>query len=288
MEAAFRWARLVADAVSDASEALDHGQDPAPVLASRICGGLHADGWSYGQFDLRIGHGHCTMWPPAFEHPELIAATITMPHAHPVLHHWLTGNNDPTVVSTLITDQRRWRNSEAFDLLTRTIGCTESGGIRLDRGTETLHMIGFTRHSDFTAEEVELLRVMQRPALALIRHTHWLNGRSSEGAPWSQASDVGLTSRQLQVLELLAEGLLAGTIAHRLAVSPRTVHRHLGHIYAALGTHDRLTTVIRAQQLGLLPRGDVSPDTCPTALMNVPVRDRSSSNHVRAAPRPAT
>ena len=54
------------------------------------------------------------------------------------------------------------------------------------------------------------------------------------------------------MLRLLSEGLLARTIAARLAVSPRTVHHHLGSIYAKLGVCDRLSAVLRARGMGLL------------------------------------
>ena len=56
-----------------------------------------------------------------------------------------------------------------------------------------------------------------------------------------------------QVLELLARGLLATSIAARLNLSPRTVHKHLGNIYRKLGVHDRLVAVGVARANGLLP-----------------------------------
>ncbi|GAA3854249.1 hypothetical protein GCM10022243_19740 [Saccharothrix violaceirubra] len=61
------------------------------------------------------------------------------------------------------------------------------------------------------------------------------------------------TRRERTVLAALAEGLTADAIARRLDISPRTVHRHLQHLYRKLGTTDRLATVLRAQELGLLP-----------------------------------
>ena len=65
--------------------------------------------------------------------------------------------------------------------------------------------------------------------------------------------EARLTGRELTVLPLLAEGLTAAAIGRRLGISTRTVHKHLEHVYAKLGTADRLTTVLRARQMGLLP-----------------------------------
>ncbi len=65
--------------------------------------------------------------------------------------------------------------------------------------------------------------------------------------------DHRLTQREFTVLSVLAEGLTADAIARRLDISPRTVHRHLQHLYRKLGTTDRLATVLRAKSLGLVP-----------------------------------
>jgi DNA-binding CsgD family transcriptional regulator len=65
-------------------------------------------------------------------------------------------------------------------------------------------------------------------------------------------SATALSAREHEVLALLADGLTAAAIGRRLDISPRTVHHHLEHLYRKLGTRDRLTTVRRAGELGLL------------------------------------
>jgi DNA-binding CsgD family transcriptional regulator len=62
-----------------------------------------------------------------------------------------------------------------------------------------------------------------------------------------------LTPRETEVLGLLADGLMARTIAARLDLSPRTVHHHLGNIYEKLGVQDRLAAVLQARAAGLIP-----------------------------------
>lgn len=61
-----------------------------------------------------------------------------------------------------------------------------------------------------------------------------------------------LTARQLQVLRVMAEGLTTAAIARRLGISPHTAARHVEAVYAALGTHDRASTVLTGYRLGLL------------------------------------
>jgi DNA-binding NarL/FixJ family response regulator len=62
-----------------------------------------------------------------------------------------------------------------------------------------------------------------------------------------------LTSRELSVLNHLACGLTARAIARSLAISHETVNKHLQNIYRKLGASDRLTAVLTAQRLGILP-----------------------------------
>jgi DNA-binding CsgD family transcriptional regulator len=68
------------------------------------------------------------------------------------------------------------------------------------------------------------------------------------------AVQVLLTPRELTVLALAAESLTAEAIARRLGIATGTVQKHLENAYRKLGTSDRLTSVLRAQALGLLPR----------------------------------
>jgi DNA-binding CsgD family transcriptional regulator len=61
-----------------------------------------------------------------------------------------------------------------------------------------------------------------------------------------------LTPRELEVLELAAEGHGARRIAAELVVSPSTVRTHFEHIYAKLGVRDRAAAVAKAMRLGFI------------------------------------
>jgi LuxR family maltose regulon positive regulatory protein len=62
-----------------------------------------------------------------------------------------------------------------------------------------------------------------------------------------------LTERELEVLELFAEGLTNREIASRLFLALNTVKAHSRNIYGKLGVHNRTQAVARARALGVLP-----------------------------------
>ena len=74
------------------------------------------------------------------------------------------------------------------------------------------------------------------------------------GPPAPRAAELGLTPRELTVLTLLAEGLTATAIARKLTISSRTANKHRENLYRKLATTDRVTTVLLAQDLGLVIR----------------------------------
>jgi len=75
------------------------------------------------------------------------------------------------------------------------------------------------------------------------------------GPGTNQASTQGqdLTSREAEVLTLVASGLSDGEIAERLVLSPHTVHRHVANIRTKLGLPTRAAAVAAATRRGLLP-----------------------------------
>lgn len=61
-----------------------------------------------------------------------------------------------------------------------------------------------------------------------------------------------LSQRELEVLQLISEGLTNQEIANRLYLSPNTVKVHTRNIYGKLGVHHRAEAAARARTLGLL------------------------------------
>ncbi|MDP3894123.1 response regulator transcription factor [Nocardioides sp.] len=74
------------------------------------------------------------------------------------------------------------------------------------------------------------------------------------GAMVRRATTSGpkLSARELEVLELLADGLGTGPIAKRLHMSESTAKTHLAKIYQKLDASNRAQALVRAMRLGLL------------------------------------
>ena len=62
-----------------------------------------------------------------------------------------------------------------------------------------------------------------------------------------------LTSRELEVLEMLAAGRSNQAIAGQLVVTLDTVKKHVSHVLGKLGAANRTEAVARARELSLIP-----------------------------------
>ena len=62
----------------------------------------------------------------------------------------------------------------------------------------------------------------------------------------------GLTDREMEMLLLIARGMLAKEIARTLAISEKTVRNHISTIYRKLNIYDRSQLVIYAMRKGLI------------------------------------
>ncbi len=67
-----------------------------------------------------------------------------------------------------------------------------------------------------------------------------------------QSHIESLTEREMEVLQLIAQGDSNQEIARRLVVSLATVKTHVNHVFAKLGADSRVQVVARARALGLL------------------------------------
>lgn len=65
--------------------------------------------------------------------------------------------------------------------------------------------------------------------------------------------ELGISSREMEVLQLIAEGLSNQQIADQLFVSPNTIKTHLARLFEKLGVGKRIQAIEKAKRLGLIP-----------------------------------
>jgi DNA-binding CsgD family transcriptional regulator len=242
-----------------------HERDPDrlwPLIAAALpalCGGetliCKLDEWS--------DDGGTVAFPPAagsatgpFDEEAATALREGYPFAG---HYGTTPDRHPVTARQAAGPD--WSSSPTARLLGRTMGADHVLGIPLPQTTNpVLGCLVFRSGGDFTDDHLLVARRVQ-PLLAAVEEQRQLLARwraaatTAEDAhsPEERAADCGLTPREVTVLLLLAKALTAEAIGRRLGISVRTVHKHVENLYRKLGTRDRISTVLRAQQLGLVP-----------------------------------
>jgi len=79
-------------------------------------------------------------------------------------------------------------------------------------------------------------------------------GPSAPFVPNTRAqATLGISGRELEVLELLAAGRSNKEIARRLDVSPNTVKTHVTKLFAKLEARRQTEAIVRARELGVIP-----------------------------------
>jgi NarL family two-component system response regulator LiaR len=69
----------------------------------------------------------------------------------------------------------------------------------------------------------------------------------------AQQQSLGITDRELEVLNLVARGLTNREIATQLFISENTVKTHCSRAFDKLGAARRTQAVLRGKEIGLLP-----------------------------------
>lgn len=64
-----------------------------------------------------------------------------------------------------------------------------------------------------------------------------------------------LSEREIEILQLIAEGCPPGEVAQRLFIAPKTVSSHIQRIFVKLGVHTRAQAVAMAYAAGLIQVG---------------------------------
>lgn len=127
----------------------------------------------------------------------------------------------------------------------REIGCPYEVGLALSEGDEAAMLESLSIFDSLGA----------RPVSSFVRSR--LRGLGVESIPRGPTKETasnpaGLTNRQLEVLELVSDGLSNAEIAEQLFISKKTVEHHISAIYSKLHVTSRAKAVVEASRLGIV------------------------------------
>ena len=170
---------------------------------------------------------------------------------HPLLRWYcVTGSSAPQILGRVPRAVAPPTMVAEWSVFARPFGITHQLALPLRVGAGIEAYVVSRPDDDYDDADAQLATLV-RPALAALVRQY----RVLEDVPeWQYdcARGTGLTDREFAVLKLLGAGFTAQAIARRLNTSPRTVHKHLEHLYRKLGVRDRLMAVQRARDAGLL------------------------------------
>ncbi|MEV2213462.1 LuxR C-terminal-related transcriptional regulator [Streptomyces sp. NPDC050997] len=242
-----------------------HEREPQrlwPLLASALPNLLGGDVVLYKLDDWNESAGTVGVSPAAAAEFGRLGdeAMGLLRRGYPFAQHYATGP-DRTPVTARRAAGNAWSASATARLIGDLMDADHVLGIPLPRSTAPITgCLVYRGGRDFTDDQVRLAEQVQPLLVAVEQQRQLLErwqfltaGDIVRDAAEEPAADLGLTPRETAVLLLLSDALTATAMGRRLGISDRTVHKHIANIYRKLGTHDRVSTVLRAQRLGLVP-----------------------------------
>jgi len=198
-----------------------------------------------------------TMFSAAVQ-AEWVRLTIEAPTRHPLLRYYLlTGDLTPQQVADVPSGMAGPRARAQWAELSRCHGIEHQLAIPLPPGTEGMRWFVLGRPDAFGADGMHLARRVQKLIAGLDRQAaalrHWQ--RRAPHLELAAAVNPSATSASTDSSRGVSRMSVAtaAAVARRLVVAERTVHKHLERAYAKLGVSDRVSAVLRAQRLGILP-----------------------------------
>ena len=244
--------QLVGD-LAETEHPADFGKRALPGLAQLIS----CDHLTYNEIGSALGQMRYWVWPADMLPPVGLDVFAAHVHEHPLVNYYRsTGDGQPVMISDFLGRERFHRLGLYTDFF-RHFPVEHQLAVTLPSPAPQVIGIALNRSSgEFTDADRDLLAVLRGPLItALERVTARDQARRalSAGADSKLAAAdsalADLTERELRVLQLVALGRTNSAIAHLLDISPRTVAKHLQHIYGKLGVSSRAAAVYRASTL---------------------------------------
>lgn len=201
---------------------------------------------TYNEIEPALGQTRYADYPAGALDPATQPVFAAYVYEHPLVNHYrATGSGEPVMISDFLTQQRFHRLGLYAEFF-RGIPVEHQVALSLPGPDQQVIGVAMSRaRHDFCDEDRALLSVLRAPLMAaLLRARRRRQARQIYTAMgYTELAD--LTEREIQILRLVADGRTNASIAHALEVSPRTVAKHLEHIYRKFGVSSRAAAVSR-------------------------------------------
>jgi DNA-binding CsgD family transcriptional regulator len=213
-----------------------------PALAILVGG----DVLTYNEIGPDRGHVRYADYPAGALDPATQPAFEAHVHEHPLVNHYqATGSGEPVMISDFLTQQRFHRLGLYAEFF-RGIPVEHQLAVNLPGPGQEVIGIALSRgRRDFCDQDRALLSVLQAPLTAALLRARRRQQAGQVLAAMAGCGLADLTEREIQILRLVADGRTNASIAHSLDVSPRTIAKHLEHLYRKLGVSSRAAAVAR-------------------------------------------
>lgn len=208
---------------------------------------IGCDSLSYNEIGPAPGQLNVATYPGDVVSRDSLATFAAFAHEHPLIEHCReTGDEQPTKISDFLSRQRFHRLGLYAEVF-RDLRVEYQMAFSLPSPRGQVIGIAFNRAgSDFSEDDRALLSVLRCPLSAALERARERQCAREHLAAASLSVLGGLTDREIHVLRLAALGRTNTAIAHALDVSPRTVAKHLQHIYRKLNVTSRASAVFTA------------------------------------------
>jgi len=224
---------------------LDDPADFADVALPALAGLIGCDVLTYNEIGPAPGQVRYAEYPDGALDPATQQVFAAYVREHPrVKYYRSTNGREPVMISDFLSRQQFHRLGLYTEFF-RRIPVEHQIAVSLRVSSDQVVGIALNRaRTDFTEADRALLRILRAPLLAALRRARARTSAMGALPPFPPRPG-GLTDRETQILQLVAFGRTDCAIARQLGVSPRTIAKHLEHIYRKLGVANRAAAVSR-------------------------------------------
>ena len=222
---------------------LDNPEAFAELALPGLARLIGCDSLSFTVVGAESGQVSVTRYPDCTAPSGSMAAFAAYVHEHPLVNHYReTGDARPVMISDFL-NRHDFHRLNLYREYFRCIPVEYQIAFGLPGiGPEIIGIALNRADRDFTEYDRNMLSVIHLPLSTALRRAR--QRQCARGAASGALAD--LTDREIRILNLAALGRTNNAIAHALDISPRTVAKHLEHIYRKLDVTSRTSAVFAA------------------------------------------